>query len=566
MIVIIFIARLFYLQVIQHDYYKTQALKDQLKEYAIPADRGIIQAHQGADVVPIVLNEKLYTLFADPLFIKDPASTAAKVAAVTGGDVPQYTQLMKTPKSRYAVLAKRVSEDHKKRIAALELPGVGLRAEAYRTYPQKTLASQLLGFVNNEGKGTYGIEQALDKDLAGVPGRLKAITDARGVPLVASKDNIQIDPRPGKSLILTIDLAMQKELENHLMAGLAQAKSGSGSALIMDLHTGAIKAMANYPTYDPAEYFKVKDASLFTNAAVARPLEVGSSMKVLTTAAALDQGVIKPDTTYHDPGQWTLNGHVIKNVEESAGSGQRSISQLLNLSLNTGATWLLMQMGGGKINAQARERWYDYMTNNYQLGKPTGIEQGYEAAGRIPAPDEGFALDLTYANTAFGQAMTATPLQMAAALSAILNGGTYFQPRLVDAYVDSAGKQTPKKPVVVRQNVVSAATSQAIQPLMEYVVKNHTFNPKFPPNYLVGGKTGTAQIANPAGGYFEGKFNGTYIGFVGGDKPQYVIVVEADTPGIGGYAGSVAAQPIFGRLVHMLISNFNVVPKGGGGI
>ncbi|MEX1995469.1 MAG: penicillin-binding transpeptidase domain-containing protein, partial [Candidatus Saccharimonadales bacterium] len=347
MVVIIFIARLFYLQVIQHDYYKTQALNDQLKEYVIAADRGVIQAHQGSDIVPIVLNEKLYTLYADPLFIEDSPSTAAKVAAITDGDPKHYTELMKTPKSRYAVLTKRVSEAHKKQIAALKLPGVGLQAQLYRTYPQKTLAAQLLGFVNNEGKGTYGIEQALDKDLAGVPGRLKAVTDARGVPLVASKDNIQIDPKPGKDVVLTIDLAMQKELENHLKAGLARARSKSGSALIMDPYTGAIKAMANYPTYDPAEYFKVKDASLFTNAAVARPLEVGSSMKVLTTAAALDQGVIKPDTTYNDPGRWTLNGHVIKNVEESAGSGPRNISQLLNLSLNTGATWMLMQMGGG---------------------------------------------------------------------------------------------------------------------------------------------------------------------------------------------------------------------------
>lgn len=561
---LIFIVRLFYLQVVQHDYYKAQALNDQLREYAIVADRGIINAHQGTDLVPIVLNEKLYTLYADPQFIKNALSTAEKVATVTGGDPQHYADLMKTPKSRYAVLAKRVPEAQKKQIMALKLPGVALQAQLYRTYPQGTLAAQLLGFVNGEGKGTYGIEQALDKDLAGIPGRLKAVTDARGVPLVASKNNIQIDPKSGNDVTLTIDLAMQKELENHLKAGLEHAKSKSGSAIIMDPYTGAVKAMANFPTYDPAQYFNVKDASLFVNAAVARPIEVGSSMKVLTTSAALDQGVIKPDTIYDDPGQWTINGHVIKNVEESAGSGKRSISQLLNLSLNTGATWLLMQMGGGKINQQARDRWHDYMVNRYQLGKITGIEQGYEAAGNIPSPNEGFALDLTYANTAFGQAMTATPLQMAGALSAVLNGGTYYQPRLVDAYVDSTGKKIVKNPKIIRKNVVSTQTSKDIQPLMEYVVKNHTFNPKFPPNYLVGGKTGTAQIANPAGGYYEDKFNGTYIGFVGGDKPEYVIVVEADTPGIGGYAGSVAAQPIFGRLVHMLISNFNVPPKAGG--
>ena len=164
-------------------------------------------------------------------------------------------------------------------------------------------------------------------------------------------------------------------------------------------------------------------------------------MKALTTAAALDQGVIKPNTTFYDPAHWMVDGFNITNIEEDGGAGTRSIADMLNLSLNTGATWELMQMGGGQINTKARNAWHDYLANHYMFGKPTGIEQGYEAApGRSEPADNGAGIDLTYANTAFGQAMTATPIQMAAALSAVLNGGTYYQPHLVDQTDDANGK------------------------------------------------------------------------------------------------------------------------------
>jgi len=569
LICMIFIARLFYLQVIRHDYYHQAALSDQLKQYTIAPERGIIETQDGNNLVPIVLNQKLYTLYADPSLVKNIAAGAAKLAAITKGDAGQYAKLMHTTDTRYVVLAKRLSEAQNKQITALKLPGIGAQGQDYRTYPQGTLASQLLGFVDNNGTGQYGIEQALNTELAGKPGELKAITDVSGVPLAASKDNVQVNPTPGDNLVLTVNLAMQKQLETILQQGLKDSKSSSGSALIMDPNTGAIKAMANWPTYDPSQYYNVTDASVFNNAAVSSPLEVGSVMKTLTTSAALDQGVISPDTSYNDPGQWQLDGSTVRNVEEDGGPGVHSIAEVLNLSMNTGATWMLMQMGGqtGVVNQKARDAWHDYMVNHFQLGKPTGIEQGYEAGGYIPNPDSGYALQLTYANTAFGQAMTATPLQMGAALSSVLNGGTYYQPHLVAQTVDAAGKTTTVKPKVVKNNVVSPKIAPEMEGLMEYVVVGHlkegyTYM-KFPDNYSVGGKTGTAQIADPAGGYYSDRFNGMYVGFVGGDKPQYVIIVRANEPGISGYAGSVAAQPIFAGLVHMLINNFNVIPKSG---
>jgi len=324
--------------------------------------------------------------------------------------------------------------------------------------------------------------------------------------------------------------------------------------------------MANYPTYDPAKYQSVSDPRVFQNGTVTEAIEPGSSMKVLTAAAALDLGVVKPDTTFYDPGHWIVDGFNITDIEEDRGARTQSIASLLNLSLNTGATWLLMQMGGGQINSQARTTWYDYMTNHYRLGKPTGVEQGYEAAVPIPKPqDNGAAIDLTYANTSFGQALQITPLQMAAADSAVLNGGTYYRPYLIDAKTDTAGKTTSNHPKILKKNVVSSKVSRDMRSLLEYVVKKHYeagFSYlNFSSNYSVGGKTGTAEVAQPGGGYYKNIFNGTYAGFVGGDQPQYVIVVYNIRPGAPGYAGSYGGQPVFADLAHMLIDNSYVTPK-----
>jgi cell division protein FtsI/penicillin-binding protein 2 len=563
LIVVILIGRLFYLQIIRHDHYRAAALRDQLKEYSIAADRGVIYAHEAGSVVPVVLNEKLYTLYADPIYVKDADTAAAKLAAITKGEAAKYQKALQAKNSRYQVLERRLGEGLKNQITALKLPGIGTQAQSYRTYPQGTLAAQLLGFVNNDGQGKYGVEQSLDEDLAGIPGRLKAITDAEGVPLAASRDNIQISPKAGQDVVLTIDVAMQKQLEDALKRGLERVRSDSGSAVILDPDSGAIKAMANLPTYYPAEFYKVTDQKIFNNAAVSDPLEVGSVMKVLTMAAALDQGVVKPDTTYYDPSRWELDDHTITNIEEVGGPGERNMAAILDKSINTGATWVLMQMGGqtGKVTKQARERWHDYMVDHYQFGKLTGVEQGYESGGTVPDPNDGFALQLTYANTSFGQSMTATPLQLAAALSSVINGGTYYRPYLVDSSTGSDGRKVSTKPKAIRQGVVASRVSPQIRGMMEYVVSTHSIRPKFPDSYSVGGKTGTAQIANPAGGYYGDRFNGTYIGFVGGDRPEYVIAVRVNEPKIGKYAGSAAAQPIFGELAHMLINNFNVPPK-----
>lgn len=562
----VFIVRLFYLQVIRHNYYQTAAFTSQLKQYEIPATRGVITAHSGTTTVPLVLNETLYTLYADPKFVTDPGSAAMEVQKIIGGDASKYEEQMKTPETRYVILAKKLSDDQRQKLNALKLKGVGTREYQYRTYPDGSLASQLLGFVNDEGVGSYGIEQALDDALRGIPGELRAITDANGVPLPANKDNVITAPQPGKDVLLTIDLGLQQQVEDILKSEVDRTKAQTGSAFILDVRSGAIKAMANYPTYNPAQYSEVADSALFNNLNASESLEVGSVMKSLTTAAALDKGVVNRNSTYYDPSFYIVDEFKIKNVEEDGGAGEKSIADILQLSLNTGATWLLMQMGGGEINQTARNTWYDYMVNRYQLGKATGIEQGYESTGYIPSPNDGYALNLTYANTTFGQGMSATMVQMGAAFAAMLNGGTYYQPYLVDTVTNADGTTTVTQPKVVTSGTIKPAVSAIMQELLAYTLERNkaAYGAQGLPfdTYSIGGKTGTAQIANPEGGYYEDRFNGTYLGFVGGKTPQYVIAVSMIQPtNITGYAGAKAAAPVFAQIARSLINSYDVTPK-----
>lgn len=545
----LFIVRLFYLQVIQHDRYRLAAHQGQYKEYLIPSNRGVIEAHDGQNVVPIVLNEEVYTLFADPEYVKDPKSAADAVTRIIGGNTSEYESKMRE-ETRYSVLAKKLPKDKREELDKLNIKGIGTRPTPQRTYPQGSLASQILGFVNDQGEGKYGVEQYLDDQLKGQPGELKAITDAQGVPLISAGDNVLKDPVPGKRTLLTIDLSMQKRAEDTLKSHLEQVRSPSGSLIVLDPATGAVKAMANYPTYNPADFSKVEDPSIFNNAAISEPLEPGSIMKTLTVAAGLNEGVVSANTTYYDPSFYKIGDATVRNVEEDGGAATRSVPDILRYSLNTGATYILMQLGGGKLNEQGRQRWYDYMVNRYQFGKKTGIEQGYEAEGYVPSPTDGYGLDIQYANTSFGQGMSVTPLQMAAAFASTINGGVYYKPHLVEP--DKKGHKE-----VVKSDVVSPEVSSSLRGMHENSVQN---NYRFlkRAGYKVGGKTGTAEVAKPGGGYYTDRYNGTFVGYVGGDTPQYVIIARVNEPKVSGYAGTAAAAPLFGKTMDMLIQNYSV--------
>ncbi|HSX15249.1 MAG TPA: penicillin-binding protein 2 [Candidatus Saccharimonadales bacterium] len=562
----IFAVRVFYLQVIRYDYYKQAARSDQLKQYVVPAERGVVMAQLGGQDVPIVLNQKLYTLYADPTIVKDAGRAAGKLQPIIGGNTDDIEKLLKKPGTRYVVLKKKLTPEQSAKVLKFKFAGVGTLEQDYRTYPQGTLAAQLLGFVNDEGSGEYGVEQALDKQLAGKAGQLKAVTDINGVPLAASGRNLSTAPVAGDDIGLTIDVGMQAGVERILKAAQEKNQSKSVSAVVLDVRTGAIKAMANYPSYDPANYQKVDDPALFQNTSVATPIEPGSITKLFTTATALQKGVITPQTSFYDPGSWKIDGTKVSDVEEDHSRGQQTVLSTIDKSLNTGATWMLMQMGGGDVNDKARSALYDYFNGHFMLGKATGVEQGYDPAGYLPGPkDTGAGINLTYANMSFGQAYTATSLQMVSGLAAILNGGTYYQPYLV-AQTTHGGVTKAAEPKALKTDVVTKQTSDDIISLMEQNNELHIHEGypylQFGPNYSVGGKTGTAEIAQPGGGYSKDVENGTYLGFVGGNTPQYAIVVyNLEPKKYSGFAGAGTAQPVFADIAHMLVNSFGVEPK-----
>lgn len=558
LIFLIFTFRLFYLQILRGSYYSKLAIANQQKQYEIAPERGTLYARDGDRTVPLVLNEKRYRLVADPTLIKKIEQTADALKSYS--DYSEIKKQLENKDLRYTVLAKKLTEVQASEIRKLELAGVFLEETSQRIYPQGSLAASLLGFVNDEAEGKYGVEQALNDRLKGTPGKVKAITDHNGVPLLANGDNIETPSVDGEEVVLSIDVGMQQQVEEILKNGLANANSKSGGLIVMRPDNGEVVAMASYPTYDPAKIEEQKDPSVFVNSNVASPYEVGSVMKPLTVAAALNSGVVNANTTFYDPGYVIADGKTITNVEEDGGAGTRTLELIITMSLNTGASQMLKYMGGGDFTKAGREKWHDYLVNHYRFGQKTGIEQGYEEGGIVPDPNEGFGLNIRYANTTFGQGTSQTPIQMAAAFSALVNGGTYYQPTLVHATKQADGSLKPHQPTVLARDVLSPSDSQQVTGYMQTLVERF-YSAAARPGYRVGGKTGTAQIADPNGGYYADRFNGSFVGFIGGDKIEYVVYVRVDDPKVQGYAGLKAAGPIFVTTAQMLLNNFNIQPK-----
>lgn len=447
-----------------------------------------------------------------------------------------------------------------------DLKGINVTPVPQRVYPEGELGAQLLGFVNDEGIGQYGVEAALNTNLQGKPGLLKAITDVNGVPLsLDDATNIAQKPKEGDNTVLTIDRNIQAKAEEALKAGLEKAKATKGSVVVMDPNTGAIKAMANLPTYNPAKYYEVGDDAYqrFQNRVVSDQYEAGSVIKVLTMATGLNEGVINQNSTFNNPGFVQVDDARIKNVEQNV-NGTRTMTDVLKYSLNTGVVHILSQLGGGAINGQARDKLYSYFTDRYGFGALTGIEQAGETEGSIYGPRTEQGNNVRYSNMAFGQGMGVSMIQTAAAFSSVVNGGNYYKPHVVEGKLSNAGEVASTPPKPERTGVVKPETSASIIEMTRSALREAAAVSRLVrPGYNVGGKTGTSQTIDPTTGkYTEDKTIGSYLGFGGDTAPRYVIMVRVDDSniGAGSFAGSAAAGPIFGELSNWLIDYYNLKP------
>lgn len=559
----LFVVRLFYIQVIQHATYVEQADSEHIKQFTLHAKRGEIYTLDNGAPQKLVMNETVYTVWADPTMVSDKEAIIAAINKIAGGNTRKdFAKYLDVEKSRYQVLATKVSRKQAELLKEENLAGVGFDAVSQRVYPEGQLASQVVGFVDAEGNGKYGFEQANDTDLRGKDGMLKTVTDVRSVPLTVSDKNIKQPAVEGKNMVLTIDRNIQAKTEQALADGLSRSGAKKASAIVMDPQTGRVLAMANLPTYDPGKLNEITDEDQVSNDTIMHPYEAGSDIKIFTVATGIDKGVITPDSTYDNTDSIRVEDITIKNASLGY-TGTITMQKALNLSLNTGMVTIAELLGdGSRITRGARDTMYDYFYNRFRLGQVTGIELANESQGVVISPDQEQGNAVRYSNMSFGQGMDVTMIQVASGFSAIINGGIYHQPTIIAGTVDATGKY---KEAALKQQfpgVISASSSATVR---EMVHQAHyaTYKPRNDNSdrYLVGGKTGTSQtIIN--GKYVNEQTIGTYLGY-GGEKgaiPSYVVMVEISAPGRNMGGGS-DAKPIFNDISNWMLNYLKLTPK-----
>ena len=564
--VAIFIVRLFYIQVLQHDAYVAQADKEQVKQFTLHAKRGEIYAMDGSTPTELVMNQTVYTVWADPTQVTDKNAVVSALNSIAGGNVrDNFAQYLDMKHSRYQVLATKVTMQQAEMLKKKRLAGIGFDAVSQRVYPEGQLASQVLGFVDANGEGRYGFEQANDAQLKGKDGLLKTVTDIRDVPLTVSDKNIRQPAVNGQNMVLTIDRSIQAETEQALADGVKKAGADHASAIVMDPSTGKVLAMANVPTYDPSQLDKVTDVSALNNDTISAPYEAGSDIKTFTVATGVDKGAITPESTWDNTGQIQVGDITINNATKIPQiTGNVTMQTALNWSLNTGMVTIAERLGdGSNITYNARKIIYDYFYNHFRLGQKTGIELANEQPGIVISPDAPDGGAVRYSNMVFGQGMDVTMLQVVSGFSAVINGGTYHKPSIINGVMSDDGTTfMPAKPNTAYSGVISPATSATLR---EMVHQSHyaTYNPHDGSDrYFIGGKTGTSQtIIN--GKYVNNQTIGTYLGFGGAtaDKPRYVIMVEVSAKGKE-IDGGTGAKPIFNTISNWLINYLGLTPQG----
>ncbi len=557
-----FVLRLFWLQVLQHDEYVTMAKQSQQRSFVIPAPRGEIYMMDHGKPVPVVLNQAAYTVIADPQIVKesDKSEIIKSLRDVAGGEMESSAEdRLSRQDSRYEVLARNITRTQAEKLKEHDFVGIGFQQGSIRNYPEGQLAAQVLGFVNSEGKGQYGVEQQLDERLGGRDGLLQSVTDVRNVPLNVGRDNIRIEAKPGEAVALSIDRNIQSYAEEALKQGIDSASATEGSVLVMNPNSGEVLAMANYPTFSPAEYYSVENPGAFVNATTMIPFEPASVIKSFTIATGIDKGVISPQSTYLNTDCTPVADRTMCNALRGLG-GQRTMQEVLNNSLNVGTITVARKLGdGNSVNMQARQAMYDYFYNKFGLGKKTAIEVG-EVSGYIYPPDTLEGNEVRYSAMTYGQSLNLTMAQVVGGFSSMLNGGEYYRPTLVAGEMDGSSIK-PVKFTPLRRSVSESTSSQMVD-MLSTARRTSWLGASDKPGYLVGGKTGTAETVAEDGTYTINETVGTYIGFGGSESPEYVIMVRVAAPGKGlRLEGGLHAGPIFANLSNWMIDYMKLPPR-----
>jgi len=547
-------------QILEYSIYQAQAKDQQVAKVTSEPDRGRVFAHDKTagdfgvmesstykDLHPLAINLTKFNILIVPKNITEPEKVAQELSIRLDLKYDDLMQKIKTGKIYLPPIAKKVEKAKAEEIAKLNLKGVLTVPTSIRQYPEDDIASHIMGFVNFDGEGAYGIERYYNGELKGVPGVLYGIKDTRG-RLIGVDDSSQA--QNGLDIVLTLDSTVQFIVEEKLKEAVEKYGAQSGSIIVADPKTGRIIAMASQPNYDPNKFNEVPEDEQwkFVNAAVTNTWEPGSIMKAVTMAAAINEGKVEPDTKPDDlPGGFknmlTIDGYEIHNSTDTS-YGYETMTQVLENSDNIGMVWVANKMGDETMGK--------YLSD-FGFGQKTGIDVEAESAGKYVNPKQW--RNVHRATIAFGQGISVTPIQMVQAYSALANKGKLVKPHLLDEVISPSGEAKQIQTTEVRQVVSEETAKKVTDMLVSVVEKGHGKAAKIE-GVRVAGKTGTAQIANKDGkGYEEDAHIGGFIGYAPADDPKFVMLVKLDRPTAVKFAESSAA-PTFHDIAQWLLTNY----------
>ncbi len=546
----IIITRLAFLQIVKGSEFRDQADDQRTAISKILPTRGEIRINDKFTGQPYAVATTIEKplVYAVPASVVNEDETADKLAKILGMTKEAVLEKFQDKDRKYVPIKKQLTDSEKKQIEELKLAGIAFDKETLRFYPEGAFMSQLLGFVgykDDERTGLYGLEQAFNEYLTGRPGTLAQEKDISGTWIFGTRRD-ETQALDGDSIQLTIDKSVQFKTESVLKDAVERHQADSGSVVIMDPKSGAIIAMASYPSFDPNKYSEVEDPGVYTNINTVGSYEPGSIFKPLTMAAAVNEGKLSATSTYVDTGQIEIDGYTIKNSDEKA-HGTQTMSQVLEESLNTGVIYAKETIGNKKF-AEYIQR--------FGFGEKTGIEVA-EAKGDLSGLKGN--IKVNYHNISFGQGIGVTPLQVVKAFSALANDGKMVRPYLVQSRTTPDGETEEHKSSEGEQVITSLTASTVSAMLVNVVEKGHGKRAAVP-GYYVAGKTGTAQVPRKDGkGYEENNNIGSFVGYAPVEDPRFVMLVRINHPRTVSFAESTAA-PAFGQLASFLLKYYNVAP------
>jgi len=557
-------ARLVWWQVVQQPHLAEMALHQLAQHEDLPAERGEITDVNGELLATSV---ELQSIFATPPTVDDPEAAAALLTSIL--DLDRATLLDRLDSDAgWVWLKRRVTPAEAERIRDLDLRGIGMLPETKRVYPVQgvatdtTMAAQLIGFVDVDGNGQYGVERGENGLLAGAPGRVTAQEDVIG-RRIADSATLLTEPVDGADLRLTIDAGVQHLLEQTIWEAYRNNNAKGATGLIMNAETGAILGMASFPAYD-ANQFATTDGQLFSNPAISRQYEPGSVMKAFTIAAALDAGAIDTDDTFDDDNNLRLRNVRIQNADRldfPYGHGPIAAGDVLALSNNVGAAKIGLELGSIELYEAFRR---------FGFGSPTGIELAGEEAGLVWHPDRASG-ELTTAQNAFGQGLSLTAVQLAAGYAAFANGGTLVTPHVIAGWTDPDGTEHEALHPP-GERIMRPETAETMIDLLVNAIDGGIATGARIPGYTVAGKTGTAQIAGPVEvatedgetvtrwRYIDGWVDSSFVGLLPAGDTKLVTLVLIHRPVPWDRRMPDRPEQVYARLMPQVIDYLAIPP------